>query len=247
MRSRMLILIGMLLVGCGLVSADTITVTGVDKTRGLWESLWINEHGTPTNVTFAGVINIVLNNTYSRDSLCAQLFVDIGFGTYNTVILTPERAQRTFGRNLQEAAWLVSTEMPTATTPDMGAALQLAIWDIVEDGGDGLAAGSVAASSDPDNPTDPIVLALANAYEKEVLGPDLLGPFQTSEHAFIYVNTHTDTGAPAQMLIGPEFGDGPQPIPEPSTFALEGGGLIVACLTLRKKIRHGSRNATPAS
>ena len=241
MGRRGLILILMLSVGCGLAYADTITVTGVDSTRGEY-GLWINELGTPKSVYYAGVINILLNQTYSRDSLCAQLFVDIGFGTYYTTVMSPSEAQQAYGRNLEEAAWLVDNELPAVTTSAQGAALQLAIWDIVEDGGDGLASGSVAVSSDLNNPTDPTVLGLANSYEQDALGPDLQGPFQTSDLAFVYVNTDSG-GSAAQMLVGPQFQDnGPQPAPEPSTFALGGGGLVAAgFLTYR------SRKAVPAS
>ena len=159
MSSRIVVLFMMLFLGCGLLSADTITVTGVDNTRGVTSLLWIDEHGTPTNVYYAGVINLLLNQTFQRDSLCAQLFVDIGLSTYNTTVMTPYAAEAEFGRNLEQAAWLVHKELPLVTTADEGAGLQLAIWDIVEDGGDGLTQGNVKASTDPSNPTDPTIPA----------------------------------------------------------------------------------------
>ncbi|HXN48547.1 MAG TPA: PEP-CTERM sorting domain-containing protein [Bryobacteraceae bacterium] len=239
MSSRIVVLFMMLFLGCGLLSADTITVTGVDNTRGVTSLLWIDEHGTPTNVYYAGVINLLLNQTFQRDSLCAQLFVDIGLSTYNTTVMTPYAAEAEFGRNLEQAAWLVHKELPLVTTADEGAGLQLAIWDIVEDGGDGLTQGNVKASTDPSNPTDPTILGLAEAYEKESVG-------EGSNLAFVYVNTSFG-GVPAQMLIGPEFGSGPVPTPEPSTLGLGGLGLVAASLLLRKKFGYRSRKADPAS
>lgn len=251
---RLFILVLALLVVCGLASADTIEATGVDWSRG--EGVWLKENGssTPTDAYFAGVINIIVTandgKQYNRDTLCAQLFVDIHPGvTYNTTVVRPDQAP---GRNLQIAAWLVDNELSAVTTAAQGAGLQLAIWDIVEDGGDGFDKGNVQASTTSGEETDPTVLSDAEAYEQLALGPLLQGPFQSSDLAFVYVNTTIPDGSPVQMLIGPVFPDGPQPAPEPSTSALGGVGLVaLAYLALRKKTRYcpagRSRNGVPAS
>lgn len=247
MSGRLFILVLILLVACGLASADTIDATGVDWSRG--EGVWIKENGAPTDAYFAGVIFITLtaNNgsQYDRDTLCAQLFVDIFLHqTYNTTVVRPDQVP---GRNLTIAAWLVDNELPTATTPAQGAGLQLAIWDIVEDGGDGFSKGSVQASTTSGEETDPTVLYWAEVYEQLALGPQLQGPFQSSDLAYVYVNTDLG-GNPAQMLIGPVFQDnGPEPASEPSTSALGGAGLIAGAYLARKKVRYRSRNAVPAS
>src|SRR5204862_499848 len=134
----------------------------------------------------------------------------------------------------ERVAWLVDnslqptevpaspSELPSAdwvTSSAKGAGLQLAIWDIVHDNGDGFAAGRVQAAGDPGNPTDPAVLSWAQFYESASVG-------KQSVHAFIYDNVDMGNGQPAQMLAGPQYLDGgPTPptftafdTPEPSTF-----------------------------
>lgn len=250
MSVRLLILALILFGACGLASADTIDATDVDWSRG--EGVWLTENNssTPTDAYFAGVIFITLTasngSQYNRDTLCAQLFVDINPGvTYNTTVVRPDQVP---GRNLTIAAWLVDSELPTVTTAPQGAGLQLAIWDIVEDGGDGFSTGSVQASTTAGEETDPTVLLWAETYECLAMGSQSpscqaagvtpLGPVQTSDLAYVYINTALN-GDPAQMLIGPVFQDnGPEPAPEPSTSTLGGAGLIAgAYLAFRKKAR----------
>ena len=106
------------------------------------------------------------------------------------------------------------------TTAAQGAGIQLAIWDIVHDGGDGFSAGRVQAVTNPSNPTDSNVLSWANTYEALSAG-------NSSAFAFIYNNVNMGNGVPAQMLAGPRFADGgPVPNPEPATFLMAGAALI---------------------
>jgi len=240
--------LGLLLLACGLASGSTIVVTGVDWTRG--ESIWINEDGTDVSAYFAGVIDITVNDTdgsYTRDSLCVDLFTDIYlYQQYDTNVLGPGDVA---GKNLPRVSWLIdnallpsqnssyTSALPTTdwvSTPDQGAGIQLAIWDIVHDGGDGFSGGRVQAGSAA-NPTDPNVLAWAEAYEGMSAG-------QSSNLAYVYQNFDTGTTVPAQMLAGPLFQDGgPTPqddAPEPTTLLLSGSALIgAACLARRRRAR----------
>jgi hypothetical protein len=131
------------------------------------------------------------------------------------------------------------SSLPTAdwvTTPAQGAGLQLAIWDLVENAGDGFGAGSVQAATLLNGPaaevTDPTVLAWAQYYEAQAFIPG-----HTSNDAFVYVNVNLANGSPAQMLEGPEFTSdgGPQPQPEPSTLVLAGTALAALGLVGRRK------------
>ncbi|MBZ5625238.1 MAG: PEP-CTERM sorting domain-containing protein [Acidobacteriia bacterium] len=228
-----------------LASANSIIVaTGVDWNRG--ENITIAENGLNPQSYYAGVIYITLTQAtlqYNRETLCVDLFTDINPNVvYGTTVLNPADVS---GKNLDRVAWLVDnalrpSENPApfnhsllpsgdwVASPAQGAGIQLAIWDIVHDGGDGFAAGQVQVPST----TDTGVLSMlgwATTYES-------LSLHQSSPYAFIYKNVWSDGTTPAQMLAGPQFLDGgPAPpifppfnAPEPSTFLMVGAALVVA-------------------
>jgi len=238
---------------CGIAAADTIVATGVDTNAGE-NYVWINENGTDVDAYFAGVILITLTDwqgtQFERDTMCVQLFTDIYLGqTYGTSVVTPDEMG---GGSLDQASWLLDnalmpgqnggatpSPLPSAdwvTTAAQGAGLQLAIWDLVENGGDGFYAGTVQAATLDNGPaadvTDPTVLSWAVIYENLALIPG-----NVSDDAFVYVNVDPGTGNPAQMLEGPEFtnDDGPQPTPEASTLVLAGTALAAVGLVGRRK------------
>jgi hypothetical protein len=234
---------------CGIATADSIVVTGVDASRGEY-NVWIGENGADVNSYFAGVILIQLTDTagvFDRDTMCVQLFVDINLGsTYGTTVVTPDSQP---GRaSLDRVSWLLdnallpaqnggatSSALPQAdwvTTAAQGAGLQLAIWDIVENGGDGFTKGTVQQGSAA-HPTDASVLSWANYYES-----NSSLPADASGDAFVYLNVNTGSGAPAQTLEGPGFphDGGPQPTPEASTLVLAGTALTALGLVGRRKI-----------
>lgn len=238
----------------GLASANSIIVANnVDWNRG--GSIWMGEDGVDTQAYFAGVIFITLTEDgvqYHRDTLCVDLFTDIFLGqTYASTVLNPADVS---GKNLQRVAWLVDnslrpTEVPSSpaelppadwvASAAQGAGLQLAIWDIVHDNGDGFAAGRVQAASNPGNPTDSTVLGWAQFYESASVG-------KQSVHAFIYSNVDMGNGQPAQMLAGPQYLDGgPAPpiftafeTPEPSTFFLAATAMLMIGKFLQSRRRH---------
>jgi hypothetical protein len=247
-------------------SAETIIVaTGVDWNRG--SNPWINEKGIDQQAYFAGVILISLTqdgHTYNRDTLCVDLFTDINLGTsYSTTVLAPDDVA---GKYLHRVSWLVDNALlPTQaaqagivapnglresdwlTTSAQGAGLQLAIWDIVHDAGDGFSSGSLQASHNAAHPTDAGVLFWAQRYET-------LSSGQSSDLADIYENAALDANhTPAQMLAGPKFADnGPvpdanprpkyldgslNPVPEPAGLALTGSALLALAGLVRFRKR----------
>jgi hypothetical protein len=221
---------------CGPAMANTIIMpTGVDWGRG--ESFWIREDGVDTQAYFGGVILINVTDggqTWSRDTLCVDLFTDIYLGvSYGTTVYSPDQIP---GKNLERVSWLIdnallptqqsglTSALPSAdwvTSSAQGAGIQLAIWDIVHDGGDGFSKGRVQAVTNPTNSTDPAVLAWAQTYESLSLG-------KNSNLAYIYDNVDLGNGQPVQMLAGPRFLDnGPAPAPEPLTLTMVGGAMIM--------------------
>jgi hypothetical protein len=238
-----------LIVGCGMASASTIIdVTAVDTSRGAYNLVIRENNTTDVQLYFAGVIMISVtegSQTFLRDSLCVDLFTDIFLSQqYNTNLLRPDQMPQ---KNLERASWLVDNYLlpaqnaPASSTPNpywvtspvQGMAIQLAIWDIVHDGGDGFGAGLVQATTVDTGlgvtPTN--VVSLAQQYE-------LFSLDKANDQAFVYNNVDMGNNQPAQMLIGPQFADGgPQPVPEPRTLLPMGLALIALSLGLRRRIR----------
>ena len=197
--------------------ANTIILTGLQSNLGLQQSLYFDEDGVSHLEYWAGAIDVTVDG-YARLVFCVDLFTNITFGTYGTTLDYSDSA------NQKRADWLISTQLPTVTTQDAGAALQLAIWDIMTDSGDGFApgAGRVTQSTDVNNPTDATVLAAAANFEAISVG-------KSSTMGIIYHNVSLSSGTPAQTLMSGGYNDGgPQPkTPEPTPIILMVSGLIL--------------------
>jgi hypothetical protein len=98
------------------------------------------------------------------------------------------------------------------------AGLQLAIWDIVHDSGDGFAVGSIRSSSASSQATDTAVLNAAIEYIQFSLNYQN-GPTNAT------VWRHVGGPLVKQQLLGFEQPGTGAPIPEPTTSLLIGGGL----------------------
>jgi len=235
----------------GIAAADTIVATGVDGALSE-SSLWIDENGTDTS-EIAGVIYIQLTDssgTVDRDTMCVDLFTNIYLNqTYNTTVDLPSQVPPPQNpAYLERIAWLEDnallpvlfpgdpSTLPSAdwsATQAQAAGLQLAIWDIVVDGGDGFSSGQVQAWTGTTNPTDPTTLSWAEPYESVSVG-------QTSNVAYVYENVSQGSNPiAAQTLEGPAYQDsGPKPTtPESSTFVLAGVALLALGRTARRKQR----------
>ena len=161
----------------------------------------MQENGKNVDQWFVGVVTLTLDENgvyYYRDTLCVDLFTDIDVDEwYQTELLTPADV----GTDLERVAWLIDNEFPSVSDPQAvveGEAIQLAVWDIIVDGGNGFSSGNVQFSSDLSNPTPLSVQALAIEYEALSFG-------KSSNDAYVYQNSSIPSGAPAQMLEGPKF------------------------------------------
>jgi hypothetical protein len=169
---KLLTVLGLALLLCSAASGTTIIVSGLHSTLGMQSSLYFDEDGAATLEYWAGGIDILVNG-YSRLVFCVDLFTNISLSTYNTQLDFADTPQ------LQRVGWLLQTQLPTIKTQAGGAALQLAIWDIMTDNGDGFAAGKgrITQSSDSAHPTDPTVLATAINLESISAGQHSLYGF----------------------------------------------------------------------
>lgn len=196
-------------------NATPITITGVGLGRNA--SMLLNGSTTPGNhyaveimVNKAGTIFI---------AYCIDLFTSIGINTYNNTTGLPD----SFTNGLR-AAWLYNTYAPTVNTNDLGAAVQVALWDIAHDGGDGLGAGNIRLAA-----TETSLRTVADGMITASLG-------HTSMNATILYNTSLTNGTPAQTLITAQAA---YETPEPMTMALVGGAL---CLLARIGRRRRTEN-----
>ena len=215
-------------------SASSIIVQ-VNNTLG--ESIYINQDGVVTQIGFAGGITGNVDG-HSRVLWCLQLFVDINTGTtYNSVVDWADTA------NLGRVGWMVQNVAPTLTTKAQGAAFQLAIWDIMEDNGNGFTSGHVAKSSSTSHPTDGTVLTLAAQYETQSVGKDF-------RWVPVYRNFTVNGGTPVQNLIGGLTYDGgvDGKAPEPSgLWMMLGGAALILLPRAARYFRRGSRRSPSPS
>ena len=218
-------------------NATTINFTGEDPARTF--SIWMRAtynigdqltsgQSATTQQTIdeqipAGVLNLVVDGIYHVDAFCADYFFLISTGNHS-VNLLGEGAINGGGR----IEWMLRNTLPAINAQAdatlrrrQGAALQLAIWDIVHDNGDGFNAGRIRQSGDPLRITDAIVLTQANSFLASSLGHTLHG-------GIVYVNVLGPTSM--QRLIS----DG---IPEPSSYALMLTGCAAIGLLRRKRLQ----------
>jgi hypothetical protein len=188
-------------------NAATITLTGL----GYYQTIPLLVNTTTLEDGIAGQIQISLDGT-SLIAFCVDLFTNIGFETYNTT-LGPPSGYAGGGR----AAWIYENFGPGVNSNESAAALQLAIWDSVHDGGDGLSAGNVQLQV-----TGSATLRLA----AEAIVSASAG--QSSANATILHNVSFG-GQPAQTLITRAVDT-----PEPAAWMMTAVGLCLGGLGLRR-------------
>lgn len=88
----------------------------------------------------AGLAMISLDGGAKFGGMCVDLDHWNSNGSSYQVNVKPIEER---GPTANRAAWLFAQHANNITSKDMGAALQLAIWDVLYDGGDGLSAGKL--------------------------------------------------------------------------------------------------------
>lgn len=197
------------------LSAATINVLNVDGNR--FQSVDLNVNGS-NGTHSGGVIRISYDGSPAFDVFCVDLFTSISYGVYDSYTIAPRPV-----RYEDRAAWLYANlyNPTTVNTTALGAAFQVAIWDIVHDGGDGPNAGAIRANN---NTGSTIINAWTN-YLTASAGHSYLG-------VNIYINSRP--GQPAQTLMG---GMRNVDNPEPGTIIMMSAGLGLIAFRFRKQRR----------
>lgn len=196
----------------GAAKATTITLTGL----GYYDTMPLIINGTTAQNSIGGQILATIDGL-NLIAYCVDLFTSIGLSTYNTTFGDPTGIS-----NGGRVAWLFNQFAPTVNSNTSAAALQLAIWDVVHDGGNGLTSGNVQL-----NVTGSATLrSLAESYILASVG-------QSSTNATILHNVAFN-GTPAQNLITNRIIP-PSSVPEPGTWMMTAAGLFLAAFGTRRR------------
>ncbi|HVT14174.1 MAG TPA: PEP-CTERM sorting domain-containing protein [Fimbriimonadaceae bacterium] len=195
---------------CGYASASSLFVSGFISGENRFV-LTTFTGGDPLQNTQAGPMAAMLDGTFGFDAYCVDSGHSPLFGSaYNVNMVTlPDAGLPNSGR----IAYMYQTFAPTVTNQDQGAGLQLAIWDVLVDGGDGLTNGNFKASS-----VTTTMTAAANYLSQSV------GHTGT---ATWYQGLPRGNGQPQDLIGG-------TPVPEPASLLVLGGA---AAFFLRKRKR----------
>lgn len=224
----------------GAHAATSLTVALDPAERYLNPLEFVDVNGNVTG--YAGVIQVTLDGTDLLDVFCVDLYHDVSPGiTYTyTAYAVNDPSLSSFSTNLEQAAWLYVNELPVVNAAPAseqgiyGAALQLAIWDVVDDNAGGLSAGSIQAQTSPaPDPNSAAAYALASTWIADSTG-------QSSTDATILMNVNGPTASQTFITSSAAMVD-VFATPEPGTMALVGAALLIVGLARKRAWRNDLR------
>lgn len=189
---------------------------------GAWATTILTVTGSGPSPLGQPITVIVDGTTFTAYGI--DVFTPLGFGNYQATFDTPDHLPAG-----PRAAWIYEQYGGTAGA---GLAVQLALWDVVNDGGNGLSAGLVQLS--------PFAPASLRAMGDEIITASV---GQSSVNAVI-AYLRSESGVAAQTLILAPFqavqldGLAPEEIPEPGTWLLTGAGLALGFVKSRNLRSH---------
>ena len=202
------------------VSATTIDFLGNNAAMGV--DITIRADGQEVN-WFSGFTNLIHDGLQQQTAFCVDAFTEIWNGSHNVILEDPSTL--TGGVRM---AWLMQNMLSTVTTPVAAAGMQLAIWDIAHDDGNGFAAGRIQSI---DNLTDAGVVAEAQRFLDASVG-------QASSNATVYSNIAGRDIAQSLMTCGTGGGSdcgGGSEAPEPGTLATLAIGAALTAYGARRR------------
>ncbi len=214
---------GMAIIGLVLFSQASFA-TFITADFGVGGPVFLQVDGIETR-EWAGSIKIDVDDS-QRIAMCVDLFTLMNTNqTYGTNFGMPSSIG-----NGGRVAWLLDNELPLLNSDATLAGLQLAVWDIVHDNGNGFSYGRIQASTQ--QPTDVIALNAANALLALSAG-------KSATDGTVYYNYNLFDGRKVQTLMGAGPGillDQSSGVPEPQSLAMIAiGGLAGLWLKLRHK------------
>ncbi|MBL8067055.1 MAG: PEP-CTERM sorting domain-containing protein [Armatimonadetes bacterium] len=175
---------------------------------GFYQTVTIN-HGSGNVNVYSGAQSVSIDGAPDVPLYCVDLDHNNQNGFSYGATVNPVGVLA----NAAQIANLFSNSYADVTDADTAAAFQLVLWDVVVDGGDGMAAGTFTASGLSGGVASKVSLYAATLNTG---GPD-------SYNLTVYVPTsHGANGNNYQALIGAEG------VPEPATFLVLGAAAILA-------------------
>lgn len=181
-----------------------MTMTYDASVPSLFEHINVRFDNQNTTV-YAGQIGVRFDSGLTALLFCADPFVALRLDAVEVSALSGRQVKQ--GERL---AWMFNNYVPSITQGWQAAAFQLAVWDVIADGGDGLANGRVRSNST----TNARILAAAAGLVTASKGrSDTTGIFYQPTAGPRYSQTLFEASG--------------SPVPEPGTYLLMGVGLLV--------------------
>lgn len=197
MKKTMLLVVS--LVAVAVANADTQGILSLSPKTETRLAVNITYHNTTMNV-WGGPMKATFNST-QFDAYC----VDLAHWNAPTAQYLVNAQSTANLNNGARAAYLYNTYASSVNSKEKGAALQLAIWDVVTDNGDGFGTGTFKA-----NNLSSSVASMAQNLITESAG-------KGSVATYFKAVTHGPKGDINQNMMGP--------VPEPGTMIAMGAGL----------------------